>query len=204
MAEMNIEQLIDEIAVYVDNCRSAGVLGGGAMIRVNKDEMKAMLDELRAQIPREVSESRQIIRTKDTILADARSKADQIISDAAREAGAMVDKNEIVNLANMRAKSIEEDASKAADTMTREAADSAREVQIGALQYTKNLLEGLEDMYKGMIATEREYFDVVIAKLEEEHKTIMDNRHEIDLQLGAGPKGTRSKEEFEGQEKSEE
>lgn len=204
MAQMNIEQLINEIEVYVENCRSAGVLGGGSMIRVNREELLAMLDELRAQIPGEVAESRQIIRTKETILSDARSKAERIVSDAAQEAGTMIDNNEIVNLANMRAESIEEEAKKNADQVTAEANENAREVQIGALAYTRNLLEGLEDMYKSMISTEREYFNAVIAKLEEEHKTILENKHEIDLQLDAGPKSTRSKEDFEKKEKAEE
>ena len=200
MAQMNIEELINEIQVYLDNCRGAGVLGSSSMIRVNRDEMRAMLDELRAQVPVEVAQSRQIIKTKDTILADARSKAERMVKDAAQEAGTMVDNNEIVNLANMRAQSIEEEARTQADNMVKEASDTAKEVQLGALQYTRSLLEGLEEMYRGMISTEREYFNAVIAKLEEEHKTIRGNISEIDLQLGTGPRGTRSKEEFEGQE----
>ena len=52
-------------------------------------------------------------------------------------------------------------------------------------------------MYKNIIKQEREYFDAVIQKLEEEHRQILDNKHEIDMQLGAGPKGTRTKEDFE-------
>lgn len=34
MADMTVEQLIDEIEVYIDNCRTTGVLGGGSMIKV--------------------------------------------------------------------------------------------------------------------------------------------------------------------------
>ena len=31
MADMTVEQLIDEMEVYIDNCRTTGVLGGGSM-----------------------------------------------------------------------------------------------------------------------------------------------------------------------------
>ena len=64
---MNIEQLIEEIEVYIDNCKTTGMLGGGSMIKVNREELMAMLDELREQLPRELSESRQILSTRESI-----------------------------------------------------------------------------------------------------------------------------------------
>ena len=200
MAEMNMEELINEIEVYIDNCRGAGVLGGSNMIKVNREEILAMLEELRIKVPQEVAECKQIIRTKDSILADARARADRIVKDAAEEASTLVDNNEIVNLANMRADSIMEEVHKNADEVTKEANANATAVQIGALQYTQNMLEGLETMYSGIISQEKEYFDAVIAKLTEEHKTILANKREIDMQLGSGPKTTRSKEDFEKKE----
>ena len=35
MANMSIEELIEEIEVYVDNCKTAGVLSIGSMITVS-------------------------------------------------------------------------------------------------------------------------------------------------------------------------
>ena len=63
---MNIDQLIDEMEVYIDNCKTTGMLSGGSMIKVNREELLAMLDELRAQLPRELAESRQIIETRES------------------------------------------------------------------------------------------------------------------------------------------
>ena len=34
MANMSIEELIEEIEVYVDNCKTAGVLSSGSMIKI--------------------------------------------------------------------------------------------------------------------------------------------------------------------------
>lgn len=47
MANMSIEELIEEIEVYVDNCKTAGVLSSGSMIKINREELLAMLDEVR-------------------------------------------------------------------------------------------------------------------------------------------------------------
>ena len=147
MANMSIEELIEEIEVYVDNCKTAGVLSSGSMIKINREELLAMLDEVRTRLPKELAESRQIIKSKESIIADAKARAERIVKDAAKEAGVMIDDNEIVALANMRADSIVKDAQKAADELNGKARETAREVQTGALQYTQNMLEGLEYMY---------------------------------------------------------
>ena len=76
----------------------------------------------------------------------------------------MIDDNEIVALANMRADSIVKDAQKAADELNGKARETAREVQTGALQYTQNMLEGLEYMYSTIIKEEKEYFNSVLEK----------------------------------------
>ena len=196
MANMSIEELIEEIEVYVDNCKTAGVLSSGSMIKINREELLAMLDEVRTRLPKELAESRQIIKSKESIIADAKARAERIVKDAAKEAGVMIDDNEIVALAN----SIVKDAQKAADELNGKARETAREVQTGALQYTQNMLEGLEYMYSTIIKEEKEYFNSVLEKLKSEHKQIVADKQEIDLQLGAGIRTGRRKEDFEKKE----
>ena len=195
MANMSIEELIEEIEVYVDNCKTAGVLSSGSMIKINREELLAMLDEVRTRLPKELAESRQIIKSKESIIADAKARAERIVKDAAKEAGVMIDA-----LANMRADSIVKDAQKAADELNGKARETAREVQTGALQYTQNILEGLEYMYSTIIKEEKEYFNSVLEKLKSEHKQIVADKQEIDLQLGAGIRTGRRKEDFEKKE----
>ena len=72
MAEMSIDQLIEEIEVYIDNCKTAGVLSSGSMIKVNREELLAMLDEVLSRLPKDLAESRQIIKTRDSIIAIAK------------------------------------------------------------------------------------------------------------------------------------
>ena len=100
----------------------------------------------------------------------------------------------------MRADSIVKDAQKAADELNGKARETAREVQTGALQYTQNMLEGLEYMYSTIIKEEKEYFNSVLEKLKSEHKQFVADKQEIDLQLGAGIRTGRRKEDFEKKE----
>ena len=44
------------------------------MIKVNREELIAMLEEVRMRLPKEIAESKRIVKTKDSIIADAKSK----------------------------------------------------------------------------------------------------------------------------------
>lgn len=204
MADMDSAKLLEEIEIYIDNCKTAGVLSSGNMIKVNREELIAMLEEVRMRLPKEIAESKRIVKTKDSIIADARAKGQRIMQDAAKEAGVMIDDQEIVSMANMRADSIVSEAQKEADELNgraREAArEAAREVQTGALKYTQNMLEGLEYMYSTIIKEEKEYFNSVLEKLKEGHKQIVADKQEIDMQLNAGIRTGRRKEDFEKKE----
>ena len=197
MADMDSAKLLEEIEIYIDNCKTAGVLSSGNMIKVNREELIAMLEEVRMRLPKEIAESKRIVKTKDSIIADARAKAQRIMQDAAKEAGVMIDDQEIVSMANMRADSIVSEAQKEADELNGRAREAAREVQTGALKYT---LEGLEYMYSTIIKEEKEYFNSVLEKLKEGHKQIVADKQEIDMQLNAGIRTGRRKEDFEKKE----
>ena len=47
MADMDSAKLLEEIEIYIDNCKTAGVLSSGNMIKVNREELIAMLEEVR-------------------------------------------------------------------------------------------------------------------------------------------------------------
>ena len=200
MADMDSVKLLEEIAIYIDNCKTAGVLSSGSMIKVNREELISMLDEVRNLLPKEIAESRRIVRNQDKIIADAKSRAERIMQNAAKEAGGMVDDQEIVSMANMRAEDILSRAQKDASEVSGSARETAREVQIGALKYTQNMLEGLEYMYSTIIKEEKEYFNSVLEKLKKEQKQIMADKQEIDMQLNAGIRTGRTKEDFEKKE----
>ena len=51
-----------------------------------------------------------------------------------------------------------------------------------------------------IIKEEKEYFNSVLEKLKSEHKQIVADKQEIDLQLGAGIRTGRRKEDFEKKE----
>lgn len=43
MADMDSAKLLEEIEIYIDNCKTAGVLSSGNMIKVNREELSQCL-----------------------------------------------------------------------------------------------------------------------------------------------------------------
>ena len=68
-----IEQLIDEIEEYIDGCKYQAL--SNTKIIVNKEEIDALLRELRMKTPDEIKRYQKIISQKEAILNDAREKA---------------------------------------------------------------------------------------------------------------------------------
>ena len=80
MSSSRIEQIIEEIEEFVESCRYQPL--STTKIVVNKEELEELLRELRLKTPDEIKRYQKIISNKDAILADAQSKADNIIAEA--------------------------------------------------------------------------------------------------------------------------
>ena len=73
-----IEQQIDQIEDFIDSCRYQTF--SKTNIIVDKDELDALLEELRARTPEEIRHYQRIINNKEAILEDARRKAEEMIN----------------------------------------------------------------------------------------------------------------------------
>ncbi|MBE5956094.1 MAG: hypothetical protein E7253_06545 [Lachnospiraceae bacterium] len=181
MANMTLEDLIDELAVFLDNCKATPFSAG--KVSVPKEEFLAQLEELKMEIPSEVERSREIVARKDMIIAEAQAKAEAAINNAAKEAAIMIDESEIVAMANMRADEIIKDAKNQAAQILAEAREEAEGIQIGAMQYTSGMMAGLENMFGTLYDIQKEQYGQLVEGLGANLNKIRQNRAEIDTQL---------------------
>ena len=108
MGKKGVESMIEEIKVYIENCKPMPL--SQTKISVQKPELLSMLDELELKLPGEIERCKKIMRNKEMILADARTRSDAIITESVNEANRMIEQNEITRLANIRADEILENA----------------------------------------------------------------------------------------------
>lgn len=160
-----------------------------------------VIEELRKQIPGEVERSHKVMMNKDAILEDARIKAQNIVDQAAREAGELIDENEIVEMAKMRAKEMEEAALNHANDVIHNANEEAEQVRYGALQYTCDIMEDVQDYITKVKEGQRSLFDQLLSTLDSDIESISTNYEEIRQQLdGASRTKVRTAEDFVSQE----
>lgn len=199
MSEKYLHEMIDDIEILIDEAKPARFNPGKVVI--DRDVLITVIEELRKQIPGEVERSHKVMMNKDAILEDARIKAQNIVNQAAREAGELIDENEIVEMAKMRAKEMEEAALNHANDVIHNANEEAEQVRYGALQYTCDIMEDVQDYITKVKEGQRSLFDQLLSTLDSDIESISTNYEEIRQQLdGASRMKVRTAEDFVSQE----
>jgi cell division septum initiation protein DivIVA len=127
---MDFLQLIDKLDQLV---RGAKHRPFSDDVRVNKQETRAILDEMRKTIPEEIREARWIVQERQDILAEAKREADRIAEQASEHQAEIVSGHELIRRAERAAEEIIEGAH------ARE-----REIRLGAEDYADEILDTLE------------------------------------------------------------
>ncbi len=127
---MDVLVLIDKLDDLVHNAKSVPMTD---QVRVNKEEIYDILDQMRATIPEEIKQARWIVKERQEMLAEAKKEAERIVKDARERQEKLVGDEEVTKQAERAAEDIVEDA------RTRE-----REIRLGAEDYADEILSTLE------------------------------------------------------------
>lgn len=177
MAKKGIEEMISEIEIFIDNCKYKPL--SSSMIIVPKDDLEQMLNELKLKLPNEIERCKKIMRNKEAILADARTRADSIITESVAEANKLVDQSQIVELANIRANEILDMARSQADQIVSEANADANEIRLGSMYYTKDKLTEVSNYINATLEAEKTNYDNLIQSLQSNLDIVLNNTNEI-------------------------
>ena len=176
-----LHEMIDDIEVLIDEAKPARFSPGKIMIE--KDVLMTVIEELRKQIPGEIERSHKIILNKDAILEDARVKSQQMIDQAARDAGELIDQNEVVEMAKMRANEIETHAKDTARSVVHNANEEADQIRAGALRYVNEIMEDVQGYVASVKEAQESVFNQLLSALDSDLASIKTNAKEIEEQL---------------------
>jgi len=172
-----IEQLIDDMEGYLDECKSAAFSSNKVI--VNKEEFAEMLNELRLQIPEEVEQYKKVISNQNAIINNARVKAEGMVSDANKLQSQMVEEHEIMQKAYANADKIIENANLQAQAIVDRATGDAQAMQRSIMKYSDDMMEVLQHGIDDMMKNSRQKFDSFYAVLEQNLNTVTANRAEL-------------------------
>jgi hypothetical protein len=139
---MDVLVLIDKLDDLVHNSRPIPLTD---QVRVDREEIYDILDQMRATIPEEIKQARWIVKERQEMLAEAKREAERIVKEARDQQTHLISDEEVTKQAERAADEIVEDA------RTRE-----REIRLGAEDYADEILNTLEvNLQKFLAAVQR-------------------------------------------------
>ena len=172
-----IEQLIDEIEEYIDNCKYKAF--STDIIMVNKAEIDELLRELRMKTPEEIKRYQKIISNKEAILNDAKQKAQELIDNATVQTNELISEHQIMQQAYAQANEIVELATKQAQEILDNATTEANGVKTAAMQYTDDILANLGNIITHSIEVSTNDYNTMLANLRQIDSIVSANRAEL-------------------------
>ena len=139
---MDVLVLIDKLDDLVHNARPVPLTD---QVRVDREEIYDILDQMRATIPEEIKQARWIVKERQEMLAEAKREAERIVKEAREQQQRLVATAEITP-----------QAERAAEEIVEEAREREREIRLGAEDYADEILNTLEvNLQKFLAAVQR-------------------------------------------------
>lgn len=133
---------LDELLEQFDEVLDSGIKIPGKKTVVDIEKLRAVVDDIRLNIPSEIKQARGIVSDRTEIITTAKREADGIIRNADERAKAMVAEQEIVKLAQEKAAEIISNAQTKSREMRKAAQDFVDDIMKRADEgLTSNLAE---------------------------------------------------------------
>jgi len=127
---MDVLVLIDKLDDLVHNAKAVPLTD---QVRIDREEIYDILDQMRATIPEEIKQARWIVKERQEMLAEAKREVDRLLAEAREQAVREASQTEIVKIAERQADDIVDDARR-----------SAREMKLEMEDWADNQLASLE------------------------------------------------------------
>ncbi|MCA6093371.1 cell division initiation protein [Streptomyces sp. SCA3-4] len=132
---MDVQKKLDEIVTTVAGARA---LPMSASCVVNRAELLALLEEVRAALPGSLAQAREVIGGREQLVADAREEAERILESARAQRGSLISDTEVA----------------------RHSQEEADRILAGARREAEEIRAGADDYVDGKLAN----FEVVLTK----------------------------------------
>ena len=134
MSDRNTEDIIGALYDMVQDARSMPLAADKCILE--RDKVLDMLDEIIAQLPSELKQSRTIVESRNELISQARREAEIIIRQAQEQAKQMVTKEAIYVEAKKRAEELVGQTQKRIDALKK----ASNEYMDNALRETENVI----------------------------------------------------------------
>ena len=132
MANNDVQHLLDMLYEMIDGAKNAPLTSDKCIL--NRDEALDLLDEIRAQLPVELSRAQELIRAKEDYVKAAKRDVERMMQQAEQDAKNKVSETEVLGIAREKSHEI-----------IKKAEDRSREMYRVANEYTEDALRRTEE-----------------------------------------------------------
>ena len=127
----------------------------------------------------EIKNYQKMLRNKEAILADAKTKAEAIISKAEVHTTELISEHQIMQRAYAQADDVVRIATNQAQEILDSATIDANNIRMGAIQYTDDMLNSIEEIIVMAIETTGARTDSLLGSLQACYDKVNANRREL-------------------------
>ena len=139
---MDVLVLTDKLDDLIHNARPVPLTD---QVRVDREEIYDLLDQMRATILQEIKQARWIVKERQEMLAEAKREAERVVKEAREQSERLISDEEVYKQAERAAEEIIEDAR-----------ETERSIRLGAEDYADEILSTLEvNLEKFLSAVQR-------------------------------------------------
>lgn len=135
----SIEKLIESIESELESAWQLPMFGGKVLVEVK--EIKKLIEATKENLPMEIVQAKKIVQDRSNIIDKAREEAEMMIKGSENKIKELVNNNEIVKLAQEKAKEI-----------VSQAESQSKSIRSSTDEYAANVMKELDETITGSLA----------------------------------------------------
>lgn len=144
---MDILHLIDRLEELFNESRAIPFTHN---VIVDEDRMLDLIDQMRVAVPDEVKKAQQVLAQRDRILAQTQEEANRTLALAREKGDQLVERDAIVQTAQVRAEQVVDDIRKEAEQTRRDAdqyvVDTLTRLEVELERYLQQVRNGIRTL----------------------------------------------------------
>ena len=155
---MDLANIINQLESLIESGRKVPVAN---KTLVDTEQVLSMIDQLRAALPKDIQEAKEMLEKREQILNQSLAEAKRVKATAISESKALLDQNELVKEAQKKAEELLDDSQRRAQRLIEQAEIESKNSRQGADAYAQEVLYKLEQEVSDVLSTVRRGIEVL-------------------------------------------
>ncbi|MCR4880913.1 MAG: hypothetical protein K6A44_03060 [bacterium] len=148
MSISNVNKLLNYMEAVLERAKALPLT---RFVFVDKEELLELIDRTRDVLPKEIQEANTVLKRRDEIHREAQNTAEQILSEAKKEAARRIEENEILKDVKIQAAKIKEDTNNEREEVRKKTVSECLDLKKRVIADAISIREGADKYAESVI-----------------------------------------------------